>query len=201
MSDGTSAVDHLQTLFDSRASDNSIKEEEPEEEIDESTLFDDIFDQGRFAAEGSRSPSPPLDDNLNNREQGMYGGGSINQTDFSRFAKIPIGTFWKSQRKGSKGGGVSKRKDLQRAIKKSSDFKILDSTLMENIPKPSKKSSKGSLRSSSSSNAFMFSPVMFAEDASKLQFSASGSGIDHFPPSTPLDFLPPSSLPPPFLLP
>ncbi len=155
---------------------------EIEAEVDELTLFEDIFDHGRFEA-GRRSPSP-----LHDFDESDAQRVELNTpTDFSRFAKIPIGTFWKSQRKGSKGG-ISKRKDLQRAIKRSSDFKVLDSTLMENIPKSSSSSRKFK-KSYFGQSQYLFSPVLLAmnpEDIAQL-------------PSKSLDFLN-SPIPPPFIL-
>lgn len=91
-----------------------MEAESHKQKEDESAMFEDIFDQDFF----------DVDQDLH-----LSDNDSI---DFSRFARIPIGTFWNSQRNKSK---VAKRRDIQRAIKRSSGSKILEATLMETLPR------------------------------------------------------------------
>lgn len=72
---------------------------------------------------------------------------SESDEQFDRFRKIPIGTFWNSQRQKSK---LAKRKDLQKAIKKSTNNRLLDSTLLESL--------KGRKK-------FLMSPLLEASDS------------------------------------
>jgi hypothetical protein len=70
-------------------------------------------------------------------------------SQFERLRKVPLGTFWNSQRsrKGSK-------RNLQRAIKGTFDNKILDSTLLETLPTKKRRKSVS-----------VFSPMLVAVDS------------------------------------
>ncbi|KAJ3348183.1 Ras GTPase [Kappamyces sp. JEL0680] len=144
--------------------------EDPQDKNDELALFEDIFDNGLFE-ENESQPSAVHDD-------------EPDEIDFSRFNRIPIGTFWNSQRSRSK---VAKKRDIQRAIKRSSDTRILDSTLLENMPKTSRSKKR-------SVHPLFFSPDLVAANPTVAETSSL--------PSKSLDYLQSdySSIPPPFML-
>ncbi|KAJ3325595.1 hypothetical protein HDV06_003413 [Boothiomyces sp. JEL0866] len=73
---------------------------------------------------------------------------------FSRFKKIPIGTFWNSQRSKTKG---TKKNDIHKAIKRSSSKTLLDSTLYESLSDSKSKKKKNNY-------SFLLSPVLVAQD-------------------------------------
>ena len=125
-----------------------------EEEVDDQILFDEMFN----FEETPLSTNPEV----------------LDKVDFSRFKSIPIGTFRNSQRKSK-----YKKRELLSAIKKTSSRRVLESTLLESMPRVKKKRS-GSL---------FFSP----------KFGPSPVGNV---PSESLEFLESSfgSIPPPFEL-
>ena len=83
-----------------------------------------------------REPSPPPTDPTPYESD-------TNSVDFSRFERIPIGTFWNSQRTRSK---TSKKTDLRRAIKRTfSNQQLFQSTLLETLPPKKRKRENGLL--------------------------------------------------------
>jgi hypothetical protein len=108
---------------------------------DDHVLLADILDEDQFDEEAAISP---VSENESNH--------------FDKFRKIPLGTFWKSQRSRSK---LAKKRDLQRAIKRSTNNKVLDSTLLETLPIVSKRISK---------RKSFLSPMLLAVDESVPSF-------------------------------
>ncbi len=81
--------------------------------------FEDLLDQGRLEElESNNIPE------------------NISDSEYSRFRRIPIGTFWNSQRNKTR---TKKKPNLQKAIKKvPNNSQILQSTLIESRRKGSK---------------------------------------------------------------
>jgi hypothetical protein len=79
---------------------------------------------------------------------------------FERLRKVPLGTFWNSQRSRAK---ISKRRDIQKAVKRASDNKLLESTLLETLPNVKSKRRK---------SLSFASPMLLAIDTSKPSFQA-----------------------------
>lgn len=140
------------------------------EEVSADALFEDIFDQGVFEQSFNNNPQ---DSNFETIESS------------GQWTNIPIGTFLKSQQSASK---LSKKKELRRAIRKSTDKKVFQNTLFEKSPRTKRKKSSSSVGVGS---VLFFSPILTATDWH--EFDISGKQNEN------LDFLLDSSsfYPPP----
>jgi hypothetical protein len=85
---------------------------QPSLDKSEEFLLEDILDNGQFE---DTVQSPKSED------------------EYSKFKKIPIGTYWNSQRK------KKKPKNIQKALKRSTTNKLLESTLLETLPMKKRK--------------------------------------------------------------
>jgi hypothetical protein len=92
---------------------------------DEKYLFADIFDNDLFD-----------NDLFEKAREDAENEVEPDEIDFSRFDRIPISTFWNSQRSRSK---VAKKKEILKAIRRTTNVKALDSTLLETMPRSRKK--------------------------------------------------------------
>ncbi|KAJ3273072.1 Ras GTPase [Terramyces sp. JEL0728] len=125
-------------LTDPQTSKIGSQVEQDDEKIKD--FLTDLIDEAEFDPEDPASPKSESDSNA--------------QVYFSRFKKIPIGTFWNSQRSKTKG---SKKNDIHKAIKRSSSKTLLDSTLYESVSDNKSKKKKNNY-------SFLLSPVLVAQD-------------------------------------
>ncbi|KAJ3312565.1 hypothetical protein HDV04_002882 [Boothiomyces sp. JEL0838] len=122
----------------SSKSGNQKKPEIKEEAIED--FLNELIDETEFDPQDPSSPMSETDSNT--------------EGYFSRFKKIPIGTFWNSQRIKTKG---TKKNDIHKAIKRSSSKTLLDSTLYESVADSKSKKKKNNY-------SFLLSPVLVAQD-------------------------------------
>ncbi|KAI8899917.1 hypothetical protein BC833DRAFT_618951 [Globomyces pollinis-pini] len=101
-------------------------------------------------------------DSDNEESSGVKAEADTEGIDYSRFRKIPIGTFWNSQR--NHRVKASRKNELQKAVKKSSSNQaLLQSTLLETLTtKPKSNRKKTFIRDS-----FLLSPTLVATTTEK----------------------------------